>query len=127
MYTLISIFYISIIGIAVMLFLKSRENSTGKANIVSRLGKGTDPTFHQVFSGARKGASYFNRHTLIALAHWTAYHVLYRIRNVYVSIKSRVLENSHGRKILDAVRGRGEITTHGVSLYLRRISADGGK
>ncbi|MEK7609989.1 MAG: hypothetical protein AAB470_02625 [Patescibacteria group bacterium] len=122
MYTLIAIFYVSLIAIIVMVLLKRHEVKTSKPCIISRLSRGSDHFFHSIFANIRKSSSYVNRHTFVALAHWIAVHVLVRIRNVYVEIKSSFLANPHGKKIMDAVRGRGEISDHGASFYLRRIS-----
>ena len=122
MYTLITLFYISIVGIMVMLLLKRREVKTGHPSIISRLGRGSDNFFHAIFGGFKKFFSYINKHTFVAIAHWMAFHTLKQTRNVYVEMKSRALQNPHGKKMLDAVRGRGEVKDHGASFYLRRIS-----
>ncbi|MEK7642149.1 MAG: hypothetical protein AAB365_04160 [Patescibacteria group bacterium] len=122
MYTLISIFYASFVGIILMLLLKRREVKTGKPSLVSRLGRGTDNFFHVLFGTVGKFFSYINRHTFIALGQWIAFHVLVHIRKVYVEIKAQFLANPHGKRMMDAVRGRGEIKKEGASFYLRRIS-----
>ena len=124
MYTLITLFYLSLIGITGMLLLKRHEARTGKPTIVSRLGRGTDHVFHAAFDGVRKGASYLNRKTMIAFMHWVAYHILVRVRKIYVEMKSQALASPHGKKLIDAVRGKGEVKDHGASFYLRRISSD---
>jgi len=125
MYTLIAIFYASLVGSITMIFLKHREGKTGNATIVSHWGKGIDHVFHDFFAHVRRSISYMNRRTFIIIGQLIAFHVLLRMRNVYVDIKHRTLANPHGRKVLDAVRGRGEIKKHGASLYLRRISSRG--
>ena len=122
MYAIITIFYVSIIGMFVMLLLKSRELRSGKRNIVSRLGQGTDHVFGFFLGKAHKGFSYFNKKTFVLLANWIAFHVLLRIRNIYVDLKHKFISNPHGKKLIDAVRGRGEVRHHGASFYLRRIS-----
>jgi len=121
MYTLITIFYISLLGIILMLLLKRHEVRTGKPTVVSRLGRGTDYIFQNMFSSMWRFVSYMNRHTFIAIAHWIAFHVLLRIRNIYVEMKHWFISTPQGKKLIDAVRGRGEIKNHGASLYLRRI------
>ena len=122
MYTLITIFYISSFGIVLMLLLKRHEAKSGHPTIVSRLGRGSDDFFHAIFGAVGKIFSYINKHTFIALGHWMAFHVLVRIRTVYVDLKARALEHPQGKKMLDAVRGRGEVKDHGASFYLRRIA-----
>ncbi len=127
MLTLIVPFYISIIGIALMILLKRREVYSGHQSIVSKIGSGSDHFFHGIFSKMHQFISYINKHTFIALAQWVAFHVLLRIRKVYVEIKHHLLNNPHGKRMIDAVRGRGEVRSHGASFYLRRISQDKGK
>jgi preprotein translocase subunit SecG len=122
MYTLIGLFYIALLGIIAMILLKRLEVKTGAPSLVSRIGKGSDRFFHASWNLLRTGISYFNRRTFILMAQWLAYHVLLRIRRVYVEMKHRTLSNPHGRKVIDAVRGKGEVKDHGASFYLRRIS-----
>ena len=110
-----------------MIVLKRYEVKTNKPSLVSRLGKGTDHVFHAIFGGVSQGISYINRHTFIAIAHWMAFHVLLRTRKVYVEVKHKALANPHGKKVIDAVRGRGEVKKHGASFYLRRISGEEGR
>jgi len=122
MYTLITIFYISLLGIILMILFKRHEVTSGKQSIFSRLGRGSDHIFQVFFTGISEGISYINKHTFIAVAQWLTFHVLVRVRKVYVEIKHRALENPHGRRMMDAIRGRGEIKDHGASFYLRKIA-----
>ncbi|MFA6459055.1 MAG: hypothetical protein WCV79_01490 [Candidatus Paceibacterota bacterium] len=124
MYTEIILFYASFIGIVGMVLLKQRELSTGNKSIISKIGAKSDDVFNAIFYAARKALSYMNRRTAITLVQWVAYHALLRIRRVYVEIKHRALMNPHSKKVIDAVRGRGQVQTHGASFYLRRISSD---
>jgi hypothetical protein len=124
MYTLIAIFYISMISIVTMLLLKRKEVNTGHPSIISRVGAGTDHIFSIVFSSIKRWISYWNKHTFIAISQWLAFHVLLRIRKIYVELKHRALVNPHTKKVIDAVRGRAEIRHEGASFYLRRISTD---
>ena len=105
-----------------MVVFKRHEVKTGKASIFSRLGQGSDHIFLAIFSNVRKVLSYVNKHTFIAVAQWLTFHVLVRVRKVYVEIKHKALENPHGKHMLDAVRGRGEVKNHGASFYLRKIA-----
>lgn len=124
MYTFITIFYFSFIAMIAMVLFKRREVNGGKQSIVSKIGAGTDHLFTVIFETLKKWISFVNKHTFIALAHLIAYHILLRIRNVYVAIKHRTLINPHGKKLIDAVRGKGAISNHGVSFYLRRIASE---
>lgn len=74
------------------------------------------------YSGISHYSKMANKRTLIALAQYITYHVLFYTRRIYVEIKHRTLLNPHGKRMIDAVRGRGEIKNHGASFYLRRIS-----
>ncbi len=123
-YILIVAFYFSLICMACMLFLKRREVATGNISIISRFGRGTDHIFSTIFSFLRRIISYINKHTFIALAQWLAFHVLVHVRRVYVEIKHRTLMNVHTRKVIDMVRGRGEVKKHGASFFLRLIEKD---
>jgi hypothetical protein len=112
-----------------MVVFKRHEVKTGKPSIFSRLGQGSDHIFAAFFGGIRKGISYINKHTFIALAQWMAFHILVHIRTLYVEIKHLWLKNTHTKKVLDMVRGKGEIKERvaGASFYLRRIASDEGK
>ena len=121
MYTLITLFYVALAGIIVMVVLKHHEAKSGRQTIVSRLGRGTDHVFYAIFRFFNKVVSYFNRKNFFALVQWIAYHILFRTRKVYVEVKHQALQNPYGKKMIDAVRGRGEIKDHGASFFLRRI------
>lgn len=127
MYTLITLFYIAFFAMIAMVLLKRHELQTGKPSLVSRLGRGGDNFFHVIFSTVSNVISYVNKHTFAMLAQWVAYHILFRVRKVYVEIKHQALSNPHGKRLIDAVRGRGEVKKHGASFYLRRIAMEGGK
>jgi len=124
MYILIFIFYISLLAMIGMVVLKRHELRTGRPTVVSRMGRGTDHIIHNAYGKTRYAVSHFNRRTALLFVQWIAYHVLFQIRKVYVEIKHKALANPHTRKVVDAVRGRGEIKNHGASFYLRRIAAD---
>ena len=122
MYTPIIIFYVALAGIVGMILLKRREMVSGSPSLVSRAGAGSDHIFHAVFDAVRRGLSHINRKTFLAGIHWIAVKVLFYVRKVYVEIKDRALAHPHGKKLIDAVRGRGEVKDHGASFYLRKIS-----
>ena len=127
MYTLISLFYVSILGIAGMILYKRHEVKTGKPTILSKLGQGSDHFFYTIFNAVGSFFSYINKHTFIALAQWMAIHVLKYIRGWYVEIKHMFISTPQGKKMLDAVRGRGQVKDHGASFYLRRIGETEGR
>ena len=124
MITLILLFYISLVGIIAMTLYKRHEIKTGKTLALSRIGEKTDQVFHRALTRVRDGISYFNKHTFIAMAQWIAYHILIRVRNWYIQLQLRAHKNPHMKKVIDMVRGRGEVNKQGVSFYLRRISSN---
>ena len=107
-----------------MILWKRHEVKTGHPSLVSRLGQDSDHIFHSAFSGVHQGISYINKHTFIALAQWLAFRALVPVRKVYVEVKHKALTIPHGKKVMDAVRGKGEITSHGASFYLRKIAKE---
>jgi hypothetical protein len=121
MYILISIFYISLIGIITMIVLKRKELNSN-ISPSSDLAIKIERSLVSVYSNIKRGMGYCNKKTMIALAQYITFHVLFHIRKVYVELKHRTLLNPHGRRMIDAVRGRGEVKNHGASFYLRRIS-----
>jgi hypothetical protein len=125
MYALITIFYVSLLAMIAMVAFKRHEALTGVPSFVSKVGAGSDHVFQAAYSTVRHGLSYINRRTFIALVQWLAFHVLKFFRTLYVEIKHRFISTDHGKKLIDAVRGRGEVSTHGASFFLRNIAADG--
>ena len=109
---------------AVLVLLKRQEVQTGKPSFISRFGVDSDNFFQRVFSWCKRMYAYANRKTFVALISFLAYHILFFIRKIYVEIKHRFISNPHGKHLIDAVRGRGEIKDHGASFFLRKISAD---
>lgn len=124
MYTLIILFYIALLGIIGMIWYKHHEAKTGHLSVVARLGRGSDHLFSTIFAAVHRFFSYINRHTFIALGHWVAFHILASVRKVYVELKHKFISHPQGKKMIDAVRGRGEVRKHGASFYLRKISAN---
>jgi hypothetical protein len=122
MYAIITIFYVSLLGMAAMILLKRAEVRSGHPTAVSTLGRKADRIFDSIWSAVSRFVGSFNRRTMIVIAQLIAFHILLRVRKVYVELKHRTLMNPHGKKVIDAVRGRGEVRNHGASFYLRRIS-----
>ncbi len=122
MYILISIFYISLIGIISMIFIKRAEMKNGDLSLADKIESSVEVALSNIYAKIVAYSKLLNRQTFVALVQYLTFHVLLRIRNIYVDIKHRTLQNPHGRRMIDAVRGRGEIKNHGASFYLRRIS-----
>lgn len=119
MYLLIITFYISLIGIIAMILIKRGEIKKGKSFLAE---SSIEKRLVKIYTEIVKFFKMFNKHTFIALSQYITFHLLFRIRKVYVEMKHRVLLNPHGKRMIDAVRGRGEVKNHGASFYLRRIS-----
>ncbi len=122
MYILISIFYISLIGIISMIFIKRAEMKNDDYSLADKTESSLEMTLSNIYSKIVSYTKLINRQTFVALMQYLTFHVLLRIRNVYVDLKHRTLQNPHGKRMIDAVRGRGEVKNHGASFYLRRIS-----
>lgn len=121
MYILISTFYISLVGIITMVLIKRKEldkNTSSSSDLAVKIER----FLASFYSNIKQGFGYCNKKTVIALGQYITFHVLFNIRKVYVELKHRTLLNPHGKRMIDAVRGRGEIKNHGASFYLRRIS-----
>lgn len=106
-----------------MILLKREElkkNTT--ATISSNIGMSIEQGLSKIFKQINYFIKLLNKRTFIALLQFFTFHILLRIRKVYVELKHRTLLNPHGKRMIDAVRGRGEIKNHGASFYLRRIS-----
>lgn len=122
MYIIISVFYISLMGIISMILLKKAEMKNGEDYLSEKIDSTVEQVLSRTYAKIVSTARLFNRRTFIALAQYLTYHLLFRIRKVYVEIKYRTLQNPHGKRMIDAIRGRGEVKNHGASFYLRRIS-----
>lgn len=119
MFILISTFYISLAGIISMILLKRREL---KKDNPSSDNSAIEHALSKFFKRIQYSLKLINRKTFVALIQFITFHILFRIRKIYVEIKHRTLLNPHGKRMIDAVRGRGEVKNHGASFYLRRIS-----
>jgi hypothetical protein len=102
-----------------MILLKRREL---KNNHSSTSDNAIEKTLSKLFGHIQYSIKLLNKKTFAALVQYITFHILFRIRKVYVEIKHRTLLNPHGKRMIDAVRGRGEVKNHGASFYLRRIS-----
>ena len=116
-------FYLSLFGLVLMVWLKRREVRSGQVAVTSKIANKSDVFFHNIFAKISHAFGIVNRQTFINIAQWIAFHILKRIRNVYVELKYKALSNPHSKKVLDAVRGKADINPQGASFYLKRISS----
>lgn len=121
MITFIVIFYISLIAIALMIYMKHVEISAGKQSLIAKIGSDIDHIFEKFEYIIRDLKKKINRRSMIVILQWIGFYLLYPLRKIYVEMKHRALNNPHSKKVIDAVRGKGEIRKVGVSAYLRRI------
>jgi hypothetical protein len=116
-------FTISFVAILGMLLMKAREIKNQKKYFVSKIAVKTDNFFSEIFTNIKKLLSYINRHAFISLIQWFAYLVLSRARKVYIWAYNKAHEHPHSKKVIDMVRGKGDISkAGGASFYLKRIS-----
>jgi hypothetical protein len=118
-------FFASLIGIVLMIYLKARRLKLDVRSQFSFVSEKVDHTIRAFFRKVRVFVSYFNRKSAVALVEWIAYHVLSWIRNAYIWVHNKAHAHPPSKKVIDMVRGRGEIDTiGGASFYLKRISEE---
>jgi hypothetical protein len=105
-----------------MIFIKRAEMKNGELSLADKIESSVEVALSNIYAKIVAYSKLLNRQTFVALVQFLTFHVLLRIRNIYVNIKHRTLQNPHGKRMIDAVRGRGEVKNHGASFYLRRIS-----
>ena len=118
-------FYISFAGILGMMGFKALELRSGRKSWISRLADITNHIVHDYFDRIKKFISYFNRKSALALIQWIAYHVLSWARELYIWAYKKAHAHAPSKKVIDMVRGRGEVNTNGgASFYLKKISEE---
>ena len=119
-------FLASFAGIIGMITFKSFELKRGKRLWLSLVAERFDHIVHRAYGNVRTFISYFNRRSAIALVQWIAYHILSLIRSVYLWIREKAHAHPPSKKVIDMVRGKGDVTRNGgASFYLKKISEDG--
>jgi len=119
----ISIFYLSLILIVAMLWMKHLELASGKKYFLSILADKNDHTFEKLHKDVRTAVSYFNKHTFIAFLQWTAAGLLSWLRNLYIKLFHIARKYPHSKKVIDMVQGRVETNgIGGASFFLKKIS-----
>ncbi len=119
------IFFVSLIGILGMIFLKYREIKKERKSWLARLVLRFDPFFSTVYGRVRLFISYFNRKSAAALVQLIAYHVLSVARSIYLWIRAKAHAHPPSKKVIDMVRGRTDTSlNNGASFYLKKISQE---
>ncbi len=119
-------FYISFIGIIGMISFKARELKTGKKSFISRLSGYTNHIIHDYYARLVGVLKYINRRSALAFVQWIAYHVLTWARNLYIWAYKKAHAHAPSKKVIDMVRGKGEINRNaGSSFYLKSITGNG--
>ena len=125
MTTTIISFYIAFLGIIGMIGMKRSEIRSGKKSWFSRLTDITNDGVYSTYLWIKKMISYINKRSAIALIQWIAYHILSWVRKAYIWIHKKAHAYPHSKKVIDMVRGKGEINKNGgASVYLKRISEE---
>lgn len=117
-------FFVSLAFIITMVVIKSMEIQKGKKYFFSRLAEKTDHLFQKVYTAIKDAISYVNKHNLIALLQIIAYHILSWIRKGYLKVHAKAHAHPHSKKVIDMVKGKGEVHKGGASFYLKRISEE---
>lgn len=118
-------FYISFLCILGMISLKSFEIKSGKKYLIFKIAEKADDFVKGIYSNVIKLISYINKKSAIALIQWIAYYILSWARSIYIWAHKKAHAHPPSRRVIDMVRGRGEINKNGnTSFYLRRIAQD---
>ncbi len=111
-----------------MFVFKYYELKSGKQSFITKISSKTNHISHNIFVNTKKFISYFNRKTALALIQWIAYHILSWVREMYIKLRRLAHMHPPSKKVLDMVRGKGEIDKNkGSSIYLKMISSDESK
>lgn len=118
-------FYVSFLGIISMVGFKAIELRSGKKSWISKLSDKTNHKVHEYYDNFTNTLRYVNRHSALALVQWIAYHILSWARNVYIWAYKKAHSHAPSKKVIDMVRGRGEINRNsGSSFYFKSISGN---
>lgn len=116
-------FYVSLAGILGMLWFKAMEVRSGKTNWFLRVVNVMNHKVHDGYVWIVKQIRLINKRTAIALVEWIAYHILSWAREVYIWAHKRAHAHPSSKRVIDMVRGKGEVKKNGgVSFYLKSIS-----
>lgn len=108
-----------------MISLKSFEIKSGKKYLIFKIAEKADDFVKGIYSNVIKLISYINKKSAIALIQWIAYYILSWARSIYIWAHKKAHAHPPSRRVIDMVRGRGEINKNGnTSFYLRRIAQD---
>lgn len=118
-------FFSSLVIIIGMIGLKSIEMRRGHKFFSTRIAEKSDHIFQAIYNGVRNAIAYINKHNAIALIQVIAYHILSWARSVYLRIQAKAHAHPHSKKVIDMVKGKGEVDKNGgASFYLKKISED---
>lgn len=116
-------FFVSLLGIVGMLVLKARRLKMDARSKFSFVSEKVDGKIRVAFGGVRTFFSYFNRKSAVALLQWIAYHILSWMRSLFLWLQEKAHAHPHSRKVIDMVRGKGELDmTGGASFYLKNLA-----
>ena len=105
-----------------MLWFKAMELRSGKTNWVLKAVNIMNHKVHDGYVWIKEKIAMINKRTAIVLIQWIAYHILSWARELYIWAHKRAHAHPHSKRVIDMVRGRGEVKKNGgVSFYLRSI------
>ena len=123
--TTVILFYISFICIVGMIYLKSYEIKNSKRFWYRNFFDKVDIRIRIIIDYTKKFIALINKSNAIALIQWIAYHILSWIREAYIWLHKKARSHPPSKKVMDMVRGKGEVKKNGgVSFFLRRIVED---
>lgn len=116
-------FFVALLGIISMIYLKARRLEMDARSRFSFVSDKVDGKIRNTFSGVRTFISYFNRKSALALVQWIAYHILSWVKKAYLWIHEKAHAHPHSKKVIDMVQGKGEVdSTGGASFYLKNLA-----
>lgn len=115
-------FFVSFLGIILMIVLKARRLKMDARSRFSSLTQKVDGNIRTAFSHTSTFISYFNRKSAVALVQWIAYHILSWARAAYIWIQDKAHAHPPSKKVIDMVRGKGEADPGGASFYLKNLA-----
>src|SRR3989344_9353131 len=118
-------FYATFLIMLSMVGFKAMEMHSGRKSFISKLSDNTNHIVHNAYDRIIKSISYINRKSAIALIEWIACHILSGARKVYIWAYNKAHAHPPSKRVIDMVRGKGEVNRNGgSSIFLKKISED---
>jgi hypothetical protein len=105
-----------------MIYLKARRLKMDARSQFSFVSAKVDHNIRAAYQKVRVFFSYFNRKSAVALLQWIAYHILSWMRAAYLWIQEKAHAHPPSKRVIDMVRGRGNVDSTGASFYLKNLA-----